>query len=97
MANAGGTAEGMPFVPIDGMIGVIKKKEKNAKKIAKVKNYVEEIIGAQIDQAAYEGKEMLSHYVDIQKTTVYEVMEELVANGYEVKLGVKYPNIKIYW
>lgn len=72
-------------------------KEKNAKKIAKVKNYVEEIIGAEIDQAAYEGKEMLSHCVDIKQAKVYEVIEELVANGYEAKLGVNYPNIKIYW
>ena len=71
--------------------------EKNAKKIAKVKNYVEEIIGIQIDQAAYEGKEMLTHCVDIQQAHIHEVTKELVANGYKVMQGVKYPYIKIYW
>ena len=71
--------------------------EKNAKKVAKVKNYIEEIVVPQIYQSAYDGKEMLTLCVDIQQANIYEVMKILTNNGYEVKQGVKYPMIKIYW
>lgn len=74
-----------------------KLEEMNASKIKQMKDYIEEVIAPQIEEKASQGKENLTIAIDVTRADIHEVAKELVANGYEVKLGVKYPNIKIYW
>lgn len=74
-----------------------KLEEMNASKIKQMKDYIEEVIAPQIEERASQGKDNLTVTIDVTKAGVHEVTRELVANGYEVGSGVKYPNIKIYW
>ena len=74
-----------------------KLEEMNASKIKQMKDYIEEVIAPQIEERASQGKENLTVVIDVTRASVHEVAKELVANGYEAKLGVNYPNIKIYW
>lgn len=74
-----------------------KLEEMNASKIKQVKDYIEEVIAPQIEEEASQGKEYLTIAINTTKVSVNEVSKELVANGYEVISGKKYPNIKIYW
>lgn len=81
---------------------------KSAKEIRKItnkkleemkvlKDYLEKVIAPQIEEKAFQGKETLEVVVDTTKVGVHEVAKELVANGYEVIHGEKYPVLKIYW
>ena len=74
-----------------------KLEEMNASKIKEVKNYIEEVIAPKIEEKASQGKENLTVTIDVTRADIHEVAKELVANGYEVMQGAKYPNIKIYW
>jgi hypothetical protein len=74
-----------------------KLEEMNASKIKQMKDYIEEVIAPQIEEKASQGKENLGVAIDVTKAYIHEVAKELVANGYEVRQGARYPNIKIYW
>lgn len=74
-----------------------KLEEMNASKIKEVKNYIEEVIAPQIEEKASQGKENLTVAIDVVRADIHEVAKVLIANGYEVMQGAKYPNIKIYW
>lgn len=74
-----------------------KLEEMNASKIKQMKDYIEEVIAPQIEEQASQGKENLTVAIDVTRADIHEVAKELVSNGYEVRQGAKYPNIKIYW
>lgn len=74
-----------------------KLEEMNTSKIREVKNYIEKVIAPEIEEKASQGKESLTIAINIARVDIHEVTKELVANGYKVMQGAKYPNIKIYW
>ena len=72
--------------------------EKNAQKIEMMNNYIDKVIAPQIEEKAMQGKEMLTINVDLTKVdSIHELAKKLVANGYEIGFGAKYPMLKIYW
>ena len=66
--------------------------ERNALAIKKMNDYIDEVIAPQ------QGLEVLTVDVDVTRVVgLSELAKVLVANGYEVGFGVKYPMIKIRW
>lgn len=72
-----------------------KLEEINAPKIKKIKDYIEEVIAPQIEEAASQGKEYLTVAIDITKVDILVVARELIDNGYRTR---KIKNsLMIYW
>lgn len=73
-----------------------KIEEINAPKIKETKDYIEEVIAPQIEEAASQGKGFLIVKIDTTKVHTLDVARELIANGYRAR-EVRYPMLKINW
>lgn len=72
-----------------------KLEEINAPKIKKMKDYIEEVIAPQIEEAASQGKGYLTVAIDTTKAGTLDVARELIDNGYRTR-GIK-NSLMIYW